>query len=285
MCLKIVSLCLGIALAAATGLAQSSTRVPNPSDMYCSGVVTNQAIPHDTYLISGEQSNYRIGFAERDLVYINRGSGQGAKVGDEFLVMRQVQEPLKFYWFHWQPSLARAMGTAYKDLGRVRVINVQANVSIAQVVFSCDYMQRGDIAQPFAERPAPPFKEDARFDHFAPPSGGKLAMVVMGKYFSEPAGANSIVYVNLGSGQGVKVGDYFRMFRYQGLGDENPYQTYGTAYKMWGFGHTPKPYGWKDLPREILGEGIVLRVSPNAATVLITLSLREIYPGDYVEVE
>jgi hypothetical protein len=29
----------------------------------------------------------------------------------------------------------------------------------------------------------------------------------------------------------------------------------------------------------------VLRTGPNASTVLITFSLREIYPGDYVEIE
>jgi len=29
----------------------------------------------------------------------------------------------------------------------------------------------------------------------------------------------------------------------------------------------------------------VLRTGPNSATVLITFCLREIYPGDYVEIE
>ena len=37
------------------------------------------------------------------------------------------------------------------------------------------------------------------------------------------------------------------------------------------------------LPREDVGEGVVLRTGPNSSTVLITFSLREIYPGDYVE--
>jgi hypothetical protein len=39
------------------------------------------------------------------------------------------------------------------------------------------------------------------------------------------------------------------------------------------------------LPRDVLGEGVVLRVGKNAATVLITLSEKEIFPGDYVELE
>jgi len=44
-------------------------------------------------------------------------------------------------------------------------------------------------------------------------------------------------------------------------------------------------YSWEGLPREILGEGIVLRVSGNTATVMITAVRREIYAGDYVELE
>jgi hypothetical protein len=54
---------------------------------------------------------------------------------------------------------------------------------------------------------------------------------------------------------------------------------------MYGFGSAKEHYTWKDLPREILGEGIVLNVSRNSSTVLITHSTIEIYAGDYVELE
>jgi len=279
--------CLGllIVLAAGAAAAQQAPRVPNTSDIYCSGMVSTESVPYDTYLISGEQSNYKIIFSQGDLVYINKGSGQGAKVGDEFQVMRPVKDPVSIKWFSQQPGLLRAMGTTYKDMGRMRVVSVQPNVSTAEVVFACDYMQRGDIVRPFAESPAPPFKESAQFDRFAPVSGKPLAMVVTTKNFGQQAGTNAVVYVNLGSGQGVKVGDYFRVFRYQGTHNETAFQVYGTAYKVYGFGSAPQRYNWDGLPREILGEGIVLRVSPNASTVMITLSLREIYVGDYVEIE
>ena len=39
------------------------------------------------------------------------------------------------------------------------------------------------------------------------------------------------------------------------------------------------------VPREVLGEGVVLRTAPNSSTVLITFSEREIFAGDYVEME
>jgi outer membrane protein OmpA-like peptidoglycan-associated protein len=74
-----------------------------------------------------------------------------------------------------------------------------------------------------------------------------------------------------------------RFFRYQGTRHDTAFQNYHTQYTRWGFGHTPVPYKWSDLPRDQLGEGIVLRVSENASTVLITFSLREIFLGDYLE--
>jgi hypothetical protein len=54
---------------------------------------------------------------------------------------------------------------------------------------------------------------------------------------------------------------------------------------LYGFGSNPRHYAWNDLPREVVGEGIALNVSPNSATVLVTVSKREIYSGDYVELE
>jgi len=47
----------------------------------------------------------------------------------------------------------------------------------------------------------------------------------------------------------------------------------------------PLSYKWDNVPREVLGEGIVTRTTPNSSTVLVPYTLRECYTGDYVEVE
>ncbi|MDE3170019.1 MAG: hypothetical protein KGL75_07745, partial [Acidobacteriota bacterium] len=122
------------------------------------------------------------------------------------------------------------------------------------------------------------------------------AMVITGKNFIAAMGNQDVAYVNLGTGQGVRVGDYFRIFRYQGTQHETVYQTpryafdqeFGMGVKdvhILGFGSVPKKWNWNNMPRESIGEGVVLRTAPNSSTVLITLSLTEIYPGDYVELE
>ncbi len=271
--------------AAAQAQAQSAVSQPGYSSIYCAGFYTDQKVPDDTYLISGEQSNIKIIFSERDYVYINKGSNNGVRVGDQFSVVRPVRDPLQLQWFKWQKGLMGAMGTLYEDEGRLRVVDVHPKVSVAEVVFSCAYMQRADIVRPYQDRPAPPFKDAAAFDHFAPVSGKPVAMVVSLHGHTQEGGVGSIAYVNLGTKKGVKVGDYFRVFRYQGSRNETAYQTPGYQDRLYGFGSTPQRYSWNDLPREILGEGIVLNVSRSSSTVFLTYSRIEIYAGDYVELE
>lgn len=290
----LAGLILGLSGAAASAQQKALTAIPN--DLYCSGVVTTESVPRDTYLITGEQSNYKLTFQEGDYVYINKGSNQGVKAGDEFTAIRAVKYPGGIEWTKWQKSILRKMGTVWEDEGRVKVVVVQPDVSIGQVKNSCDYLQRGDIVLPFTERPSPPIKSEENFDRFAPPNGKPMAMVIIGKKFQQEVGTTDVVYVNLGRDQGVKVGDYFRVFRYQGTQHETIYQTPRTSFDVefgmavpdagiYGFGSAPRKYGWNNVPREILGEGVVVRTGTNSSTVLLTLTLREIFSGDYAEIE
>ena len=289
---KILLAGLILSVSAGFAAAQEKTQAPSEGQLYCSGVVTTESVPRDTYLVTGEQSNYKVTFQEGDYVYINKGSSQGVKAGDVFLIIRPVEDTIQADWTKWQTAILHKMGTVWEDEGRAKVVATQSDVSIAQVEHSCEFLQRGDIALPFTERPSPPLKSAANFDRFAPPNGKALAMVITGKTFQQQTGKNDIVYVNLGADQGVKVGDYFRIFRYQGTEHETAYQTPRYAFDVEGvlgptvgFGRAPSKWNWSNVPREDLGEGIVLRTGPNASTVLITFALREVYPGDYVELE
>ncbi|MGC1484233.1 MAG: hypothetical protein WA789_10595 [Candidatus Acidiferrum sp.] len=280
---------LSIFVFAGAGICSAQT-APAPTQVgfavaYCSGFVTDQKVPDATRLISGEQSNAKITFARGDYVYINRGQDKGVRVGDRYSVVRAEGDPVEVDWFKWQSKLMKAMGTHYLDAGQLRVVNVQPKVSTAEVTVSCDYMQRGDIIIPFQERPEPTLKDSSNFDHFAPVSGKPVAMIVQSKDYQQSAGQGSTVYVNLGTDKGVKVGDYFRVFRYQGSLAEFAPQTKGYQDRLYGFGSSPTRYNWNDLPREVLGEGIVINVSRNSSTVLITYSTIDMYAGDYVEIE
>jgi hypothetical protein len=283
----IIGLSLGLGFVVSTGVAsaqQYAPTTPTGATLYCSGVVTDKPVPKDTYLISGDDSRYKTTFAPGDYVFINQGAEHGVKIGDQFEVVRPEKDMTDVAWFKYQSMLNHAMGTTYADIGQLRVIHVDAKTSTAEMGLACDLMRRGDIVRPFVARPAPQF-HDVKLDPFAAPSGKKTAMVVSTKDFGTLAGSGRIVYINLGGGQGVKVGDYFRVFRYQGTHIDTLYQIKNSAYMVYGFGSTPVAYEWNNLPRQIVGEGIVLRTGPNSSTVLLTDTRDEVYAGDYVEVE
>jgi len=143
-----LGLILGLAAGVAAGQAPNRTEVDS-SALYCSGEIKSEPVPQDSYIISGEKSLTKVVFSAPELVYINRGSAQGLKVGDEFRVVRPVKDLVYQEWFHGQTELLRAMGQAWTDLGRIRVTNVGAKVSTAQIVFSCDFMRRADIIRPY----------------------------------------------------------------------------------------------------------------------------------------
>lgn len=291
----VAGLCLSLAFGSTACLGQeapiSSTegvRAPDhpfASTVYCAGFYTTKRVSDETRLVTGEQSEYKVTFSTPDVVFLSKGSNQGVKPGDRFSVVREDKDPLKVQFFKWQDKLTKAMGTYYVDLGEVEVVKVQPNLAIGRVAMSCDFMQRGDIVVPFAERPAGPYKDASNLDSLAPESGRPVAMVVRAKDAEQMTGKGNTIYVNLGAGQGAKVGDYFRIFRYQGSHDSSIPIQKDYQDGLWGFGSNPKHYQWNDLPREVLGEGIVLNVSQNSSTVFVTTARREVYAGDYVELE
>jgi hypothetical protein len=273
------------ALGSTAAAQEQALKVPTHAELYCSGTITKQAFPTDIYLITGEESESNISFQEGNYVYINKGSAQGAKVGDEFQVIRIEDNWMGISWFRGQYWLLRSMGNMWEDKGRLRIVVTQPNVSIAQIEESCDYIQRGDIVIPFVERAVPQLKPEDKFDRFAPSSGKATGLIAVGKGYISELGTNDIAYVNIGADQSIHVGDYLRIFRYQDLRRENAYQTYKVSTSVYGYGSAPGHWNWQNLPRQVIGEAIVLRTAPNSATILITFSLREIYAGDSIEVE
>ena len=290
---KIAALCLVLGAGTAVCSAQTAPEnapaagpagQPSYTKVYCSGFVKDSKVPDDARIVSGEQIGYKVVLGQGERIYLNQGSDKGVRVGDRFLVVRPSHDP-NGEWFRGQTKLTKAMGMLYADLGQVKVVSVLPKASVAEVTFSCDAMQRGDIVRPFEERPTPPFKELGTFDHFAPVSAKPVGMLVNSVDFQQGGGQGSTVYINLGAAQGVKVGDYVRFFRYQGKLDEYAPQTRGYQTELFGFGSSPVRYQGKDLPREVLGEGIVLNASRNGSVVLITFSSSDIYTGETVEIE
>src|SRR5262249_44025356 len=180
MLAKSAKLCLVLLLGAGISNAQRSEAVqkanqPDATQINCSGFYTDQKVGGDIHIASGEESVIQLTFNRGDYVHISHGMNQGVKEGDLFNVVRKEGDANQVAWFKWQPKLLKAMGDPYVDLGQLKVVKVFPKTSVAQVVFSCMPMQRGDVVLPYQPRPAGPFKEAAKLDIFAPVSGKPVA--------------------------------------------------------------------------------------------------------------
>ena len=65
--------------------------------------------------------------------------------------MRDVNE---YEIYPGQKKVLAAAGRPYGEIGRVRVVDTRSHSAIAQVEFSCDPINPGDVVLPFVEKPA-----------------------------------------------------------------------------------------------------------------------------------
>jgi hypothetical protein len=190
-------------------------------------------------------------------------------------------------------------GRPYGEIGRVRIVDTRSHSAIAQVEFSCDPINPGDVAIPFVERPAASFHVPGHFDRFAPPNGKLSGRIVLGKDFDGVLGTGMKLYMNVGSNQGVKVGDYFRVVRPYTATLHDPVDSLSFAastsedtqmrpptFEANRFTRTKGPnIHVADLPRRAVGEVVVLNVTPTSSSAMVVFALEDVYAGDSVELD
>jgi len=270
------------------GAQQMPTQEGRPaySDVYCSGFITNQILPQTHYVAGGWETPHASRFSDREYVYLDGG---GFQEGQQYSIHRMVRDPNRWPAFNGQKQAIAAVGEMYADVGRVQIVGVRGNIGIAQVVFACDGIAAGDVAVPFQERPVPQLRltTGVGFDRFAQPNGLLGGRIVGSKDFDSLVGTGHKVYLNVGSNQGVKPGDYFRAVRDYRIAAMN--QVDALSYKASVADDTQKkpPKFPKtrmgEFPRRSLGEMVVLSASPSSATAMVTFALESIEVGDMVE--
>ncbi len=271
----------------ATNLKKLPDRTtPTYTDLYCAGFIASQEIGKTNFVSGGKESPETTGYGTSEVVYLN---GTGYQENQLYSVVRPLQDPNQFEAFPGQHGLVKRTGQPYADLGRVRILQTKGNRAIAQVEFSCQTITPGDLVIPFQERPQVSLHQTkSAFDEFPTTPGRLTARIIMAKDFDMFVGAGHKIYINAGSDQGVKPGDYFRVVRGYTPGEMDPAATF-TFYAPNSEEtqkNPPQPAaGGRDLPRHALGEVIVLSTSRSASTAMITLSLRDIKVGDDVELE
>ena len=273
---------------------------PTYADIYCAGFVSKENIPTMNRILGGYNAPHTTKFAARDVVYLN---GSGYAVGNRYTVLRKVQDPNRFEMFPGQHKLLSDSGFEYAEIGRVAVTQMDKDVAVAEVEYSCQTLAVGDFLVPFQEKPMVKFRSvNKPFQEFAPYSG-TAGRIIDGKEFDQVLGTGSKVYVNIGANKGIKPGDYLRVTRNYDPKEMDPVDA--LSLKAPSGEDTMKderksnassmlkdvPYigggdkgNEKRFPYRGVGELIVLSVTPETATAMVTFALEDMQVGDVVEI-
>ena len=235
-------------------------------------------------------------FETGELIYL---AGSGYQAGQLYSIVREMRDVNEYEIYPGERKVLAAAGHPYGEIGRVRVVDTRNHSAIAQVEFSCDPINPGDVAMPFVEKPAVAFHVPGHFDRFAPANGKLSGRVVLGKDFDLVLGTGMKLYLNMGSNQGVKVGDYFRVVRSYTATLRDPVDS--LSFKTWTSEDTQlRPPTFEadrftktkganirvaDLPRRAVGEVVVLNVTPTSSSAMVVFALEDVYAGDTVELD
>jgi hypothetical protein len=271
-------------------------QTPTYSDLYCAGFISKQTLPDASFVAGGLQTPSTTKFTRGDIVYLQ---GTGYTNGAEYEVIRALRDIDEYEMFPGQQKLLKETGQPYEEVGRVKVIDTRQKAAVAQIEYACDGINPGDTTIPFAEKQLVNFHSPIRFDRFLPSSSKVSGRIVMGKDFDSQLGTGHKVYINVGSNQGIKIGDYFRAVRsYEAdLHDPVDSLSFKAAIAEDTQKKTPsvdperftKTNGpvihVADLPRRAVGEIVIIGVTNTTATGMIVFALEDVHAGDGVELD
>ena len=199
------------------------------------------------YVVATDQDRVVIG--KDDIVYLDIGTKQGAKVGDLLSVYRK-DETIS------NPATKVVLGDKMVPLGVVRITDVRDKSSRAVIVSNFQEISSGSLVLPFREkRRESPLKAIGR-----ELSGYVLTSLGGNKVI----GAGDAVYIDLGRADGIEPGNMLFVER-----DVEPAGMYARS-------------AVGKMPMELLGALVVVETGEHTSTALVVKSVNAIYRGDTV---
>lgn len=271
-------------------------QTPSYADLYCAGFISKQILPDANYVMGGLETPSTTKFGRGDIIYLH---GSGYSAGAEYEILRALRDVNEYEMYPGEKKLMKETGQPYEEVARVRVVDTRSKAAIARIEYACDGVDPGDTAIPFAEKQLVNFHPPMHFDRFLPPSNRLTGRVVMGKDFDSELGTGQKVYINVGSNQSVKIGDFFRVVRSYEADLRDPVDSLSfdasmaedTQKKTPTFdpglfekGNGPVIHV-RDLPRRAVGEIVIIGVTNTTATGMIVFSMEDVHAGDGVELD
>jgi hypothetical protein len=210
----------------------------------CAGYLREEA-DDDFRIFGSEEGEHKYGLGTGDIVYLNRGSRDGVNPGEAFYTQRKVD------------FSSGESGSYIRRTGWIRVLAVQPEAALAEIVQACLDVQVGDYLTPFEPIPVPLLPVEAPPNRLTPETGRMRGKIVASLDDLATLGQGYLVSIDLGQEDGVVPGNVFTIFRY----------LYDQA------------------PRKVLGSLAVLTVQREHATARIIESQDYIQAGDLVEIK
>lgn len=291
-------------------------RIADRTRLYCAGYIRHQLLPHMPEIVGGLEENEQRQYADGDVVYLNEGSQQGIREGQIFQIIRPRGDLKGVH-----KEKRGFLGTYIQEVGQLQVFKVRENTSAAQITFTCDAALLGDLLTPVPDRVSPIQRAEANLDIFADPSGKQTGRLMMAKDNREMVTRNDIVYIDLGSEDQIKPGDYLTVYRPLGTGHITRFDNEEMArnrasgfqsdrFRGGGIGNQAnrakaetavvkdegryryRPITTREvkrhrplMPRKIVGEIVIIDVQMRTATAIITRVAGEVHTGDWVEIQ
>jgi hypothetical protein len=239
------------------------------SQVDCTGFITTSNVSKDIIVLDGANNDLESAlrqFTPKESIYLySRGNGKFS-VGDQFSLVRPAKAVFRTTRYGGEHWSIHALGNPYEDVGRVQVTHVTPEGAVAEVSFACEPIYPGDLAVPYQPRPIPDYVP-AELGRFVLPNGNIQGTITAARNNFASLAIGDIVYLNFGGKQGAQVGQRYRVY-----------------YAL------PSPGRWAvfaypSLPRETVGEIVVLSTQEKSSVAIIVNSTRDINIGYGVELE
>jgi len=257
-----------------TEAAGAPVPLGSESDVYCSGYIDDDNKPFPFRIVGSEfenlgpnldqaaamvtiQGSYgrvntaRYNLTVGDIIYLDGGRQGGLSAGEVYQVV-SPRQPV----FH--PKTRQVFGRYYHYTGRVRVLSVQEDTAIAEIIQACDPVIVGSFLQPFEPEPVPLGRPTAMRPINYPTPAEQLqdAPVIL---FSQDdlvsLFQDHVVFIDRGAENDVTPGDIYTIYRLNRPG----------------------------LPPMPIGEIAILSVHKRSAAAKIIESKTAVFVGDPIE--
>lgn len=216
----------------------------------CAHYVVSDREDEGLYVLGSEQGADKVALADRDVLYVNRGSNGGIKAGDVYSV-HHVAYPVR------HPATGKKLGFKVETTGWARVIVVNETSAALMVEQACEAISVGDYLRPFEKANVPLVLRRTPSDRLTPHSGKAGGYIVDLADNADIAGTNAMVTIDLGSQAGLAPGNLLTVYRVM--------------------------YPAAQTPRNVVGELAVVSVRDTTATAKIVSARDTIMNGDQVE--